>query len=45
MQFDWDLPKEQDNPGKHGVSFGDAQTSLFDLFVIRVADVEHSREN
>jgi uncharacterized protein len=45
MRFDWNQKKEIDNRQKHGISFEDAQTSFLDPFAIRVADVEHSRQN
>jgi uncharacterized protein len=45
MRFDWDQKKGRDNRQKHGVSFEDAQTSFFDPFAIRIADVELSNLN
>lgn len=42
MEFDWDDAKATANRRKHGVSFDEAVTVLFDPFVITSPDAMHS---
>ena len=41
-EFEWDPDKGEENAKKHGVSFDEAKTVLFDPLRSMVADVEHS---
>ncbi|MBP8950118.1 MAG: BrnT family toxin, partial [Candidatus Promineofilum sp.] len=40
--FEWDLPKEQANVEKHGVSFSAAQYAFADQKRIILEDITHS---
>lgn len=42
MQFDWDPHKARSNLRKHGVSFDEAVTALFDDYSLTGDDPDHS---
>ena len=43
-EFEWDLAKATDNVAKHGVSFDEAVTVLYDPLGITIFDPEHSHD-
>ena len=43
MDVTWDAAKAQSNIAKHGVTFAQAATVLFDLLAMTVFDEAHSR--
>lgn len=43
MKFDWDANKAANNLQKHGVTFEEALSVMFDPFAITVDDIEHSK--
>jgi uncharacterized DUF497 family protein len=44
IRFEWDEKKSRQNKRKHGVSFDEAQTVLFDENAIRYHDPDHSED-
>ena len=40
--FEWDTAKAQENLGKHGVSFSEAEQAFEDFYAIEEYDDEHS---
>ena len=44
MEFEWDAEKDQQNQGKHGVSFEEASTAFGDPFALTIGDPDHSWE-
>ncbi len=44
MEFEWDAEKDQQNQGRHGVSFDEASTVFGDPFALTIKDPDHSRE-
>lgn len=44
MRFEWDEEKNRANYRKHGVRFGEAQTTFFDEDAILFGDPDHSRD-
>ncbi len=43
LRFEWDNRKNAQNKRKHGLSFEEAQTVLFDERALLIADPDHSQ--
>ncbi len=44
LRFEWDAAKEKSNVRKHGVSFEEAKTALYDEKAVQFFDPDHSDE-
>jgi hypothetical protein len=44
ISFEWDLSKDRANRRRHGISFEEAQTVIFDERALFMADPDHSDE-
>ena len=44
MRFEWDPNKNISNQNKHGITFEEAQTVLYDEYAILFDDPDHSEE-
>ena len=44
LNFTWDVRKNAENKGKHGVSFEEAQTVFFDENAMKFFDPDHSQD-
>ena len=44
MEFEWDPEKDQQNQGKHGISFDEASTVFGDPFALTINDPDHSAQ-
>jgi uncharacterized DUF497 family protein len=44
MKFEWDPKKARANFHKHGVSFADAISVLFDELAITIEDIDHDEQ-